>query len=247
MRLRHYFRTAAAASVQGLCSPAMASSLIADKGTILEVPANAVIELANDEANISFYATETGESLSQTTKTVVERVNAGLAKLKALDLPVKYETLNLSSWPQYSPAKKDEVSKIVGWQVKQGIRVTVTDVAQTAQVAQVVGERFAFDSVQFGVSRASSDAAQNELMRMAIEAVKVKAFVAAQALGASQKDVKIEKIDISGAAVPRPMMMRAYASDGMNRMEKSSLPMPSFDAGSSSLSISVNAKVRVGD
>ena len=242
---------AVAAFAAAACTAVSAAELIemkpAKSGTVVTLPVTAQVELANDEATVSFYTMETDKDLAAATRRVIERVNAGLSKLKTLDLPVEYKTQSLTSYPRYNtPAKPGEQPKIIGWEVRQSVTAHVKDVDAAAKVAQEAAERFAFNGVQFSLSREAQQKVQAELMKTAVEQVRLQAQAVAESMGLAGSTVRVESLDFHDAGYVRPMMMSRSAAQAESANAKRSMPMPVFEAGKSTVSRHVNARVRIG-
>lgn len=236
---------AAAAALGG--SLAGNAALAAEKGTLVTLSASARTELANDEANLVFSAKETAKNLEEATRRVIERTNKGVAAVKAMKLPLILQTQNLSSYPVYGSAKKGEEGKIVSWVVTQTLSARVKEAGAAAQAAQKIGEHFAFQSVTFSVSRAAKDAAQDKLTEDAVKQLQKRVAVIAKGLGRSEKKAKFETMDFSQdygyENAPRMRLMKASAVGAA----QDSMPAVSFEPGVSELSLSVSAKVRIGE
>ncbi len=213
-------------------------------GTVVTLPVTATIDLANDQAVVSFYSLSVDKDLTTATKQVIENVNKGLKELKALNLPVDFETLGMSSFPRYAQVKKGEDAKIVGWEVRQNVTATVKDVNAAAQLAQKVGEYFAFERVNFTLSRAAQQKVQDELMKMAVGQARSQAEVIAVTLGAEARDVRIESLEFNASNMDR-YANRMYAMDAGMRAAKEAMPMPAFEPGQTTVSRYLTARVRI--
>lgn len=214
-------------------------------GTVVTLPVTATLELENDQAVVSFYTVEVDKDLATATKRVIDRVNKGLNELKALNLPVEFETQSMSSYPRYSQTKNGEEAKIIGWEVRQNISGTVKDVTAAAPLAQKVGEYFAFERVNFTLSRQAQQKVQNELMKAAVMQARQQAEVIALTLGAQARDVRIESMDFNASNIER-YGNRVYASmaaDGVRA--KAAMPTPVFEPGQTTVSRYMTARVRI--
>lgn len=214
-------------------------------GTVVTLPVTATVELANDQAVVSFYTVEVDKDLATATKRVIDRVNKGLNELKALGLPVEFETQSMSSYPRYSQTKNGEQAKIVGWEVRQNISGTVKDVAAAAPLAQKVGEYFAFERVSFTLSRQAQQKVQDDLMKAAVMQARQQAEVIAMSLGAQADDVRIESMDFNAANIERygNRLYAAMAADTVRA--KASMPVPVFEPGQTTVSRYMTARVRI--
>lgn len=213
-------------------------------GTVVTLPVTATVELANDQAVVSFYTVEVDKDLATATKRVIDRVNKGLTELKAMNLPVDYETQSMSSYPRYSSSKNGEPSKIIGWEVRQNVQGTVKDVSAAAAVAQKVGEYFAFDRVNFTLSREAKQKVQDDLMRDAVMQARQQAEVIAVSLGAEAEDVRIESMDFNAANI-EGYSNRMYAMAADARVMKAAMPVPVFEPGQTTVSRYMTARVRI--
>ena len=213
-------------------------------GTAVSISAEATLSQANDEATVNLYCTETGKDAALVAKNVVERTNAGIAALKALNIKnAKFESTQLSSWPQYVTKKKGEPAVIGGWEVRQSLQVKVKNAAEAARVAQAAQQYFAFESVNFSLSREARQAMQHALTRLAVERVADRAVEVAKAMGRPASAVRIEALNFGRSGFAMPHMMRAnklMASDGA---AMSSAPV--LEAGDTSVTLNVDAQVRI--
>lgn len=214
-------------------------------GTVVTLPVTATLELENDQAVVSFYTVEVDKDLATATKRVIDRVNKGLTELKALGLPVEFETQSMSSYPRYSQTKNGEESKIIGWEVRQNISGTVKDVTAAAPLAQKVGEYFAFERVNFTLSREAQQKVQNDLMKAAVMQARQQAEVIASTLGAQADDVRIESMDFNASNIERygNRVYAAMAADA--RLSKAAMPTPVFEPGQTTVSRYMTARVRI--
>lgn len=214
-------------------------------GTSVTLPVTATVELPNDQAVVSFYTMEVDKDLKTATKKVIERVNKGLTELKALNLPVEFETQSMSSYPRYNQPKDGANPEIVGWEVRQNISGTVTDVSAAAPVAQKVGEHFAFERVNFTLSREAKEKVQSELMKSAVEQARRQANEIAVTLGESEANVHIESLDFNASNIEH-YSNRMYAMAAKSAMADGAMPLPAFEPGKTTVSRSLTARVRIG-
>ena len=156
---------------------------------------------------------------------------------------VEVQTADFSTWPVRTRAKEGETSEIAAWGARQTLRVTVRDLKLASAVMSAAGKSMNYDGVTFSVSRAVREAAQDELLAEAVKRATERAVTAAQALGLEEKNVRIEGIQVSGAAGPspryyaQPMMMRAAAANDSAEAVVS--------AGSADTALTVSLTVRI--
>ena len=213
-------------------------------GTLVSLSAEATITRANDQATINLYCTQTGKDATSLTHSVLETTEKGLAVLKALNIPeAKFKTTELSSWPQYVTPQKGEAAVIGGWQVRQSLRVTVKDAEQAARVIEAAQPYFAFDGISFSLSQKTRAAVQTSLIDEAMTHLGERATQVARSMGKKSSDVKIESIDLGQAGYPATRMLRAAKAATFDAVENAVLP--TLEAGESSVTLTVNAQVRI--
>lgn len=234
------------AAASASASAAETAAMRPDKdGTTLNLSATASVELANDEAAVSFYALETAPTLAEATQKVLKRVNTGLARIKTKGLDAQFETTNLSSNPVYNDPKKGEAARIVGWEVRQNVTGKVRNVEDAAPLAQAAAEYFAFSGVQFSLSRQAQSAVQEKLMREAMADIRAQAAIVASELGGGEIRVVSVTFNRSsynmGGVYKANAVMMARSADAAS----GAMPLPQFEAGRSSVSRQVSAQLKV--
>lgn len=214
----------AAAAALTLAAPLSGYAMprVADAGLVMTVTGEANRLLANDQAVITFTAEAQRPQAQDASDEIIKAGNAAIAALNAINAPagqVEVQTADFSTWPVRTRAKEGETSEIAAWGARQTLRVT------------------------FSVSRAVREAAQDELLAEAVKRATERAVTAAQALGLEEKNVRIEGIQVSGAAGPspryyaQPMMMRAAAANDSAEAVVS--------AGSADTALTVSLTVRI--
>ena len=175
---------------------------------------------------------------------MIERTNAGLEALKGLNIAdAKFESTQLSSWPQYVTKTKGEAAVIGGWEVRQSLQVKVKNAAEAAQVAQAAQQYFAFESVNFSLSREAKQAMQHALTRLAVERVADRAVEVAKAMGKPASAVRIENLNFGHSGYVAPRMLRANKMMAVEGAAMSAAPV--LEAGDTSVTLNVDAQVRI--
>ena len=208
----------AAAAALTLAAPLSGYAMprVADAGLVMTVTGEANRLLANDQAVITFTAEAQRPQAQDASDEIIKAGNA---------------------------AKEGETSEIAAWGARQTLRVTVRDLKLASAVMSAAGKSMNYDGVTFSVSRAVREAAQDELLAEAVKRATERAVTAAQALGLEEKNVRIEGIQVSGAAGPspryyaQPMMMRAAAANDSAEAVVS--------AGSADTALTVSLTVRI--
>ncbi|MDO5532287.1 SIMPL domain-containing protein [Sutterella sp.] len=237
---------AVTAALAGFASEgALAMPRVAEAGLVMNLSGEATRTLTNDLAQLTFSIERRGKDSSAVTEEVVRAGNAAQEALKALGDKVEVKTTDFSTWPVMTRAKEGESSKISEWGVKQSIRVTVRDVKLASKVMEAAGRTMNFNGVTFSVSRPVRQATTDALLAEAIKNAGERAVIAAEALGLSEKNVRIEGIQVSGASGPAP---RYYAQPAMakNRLAAAADSLaPEVSSGTADVSLSVTLTVRI--
>lgn len=218
--------------------------LPAKDGTRLNLSATASVELANDEARVSFYALETAPTLAEATQKALKRVNTGLARIKTQGIDAQLETTGLSSSPVYNEPKKGEAAKIVAWQVRQNIMGKVKSVEDAARLAQTAADYFAFSGVQFSLSTKAQSAVQEKLMREAMADIRAQAAIVADELGGG--DVRVVSVTFNRSSYNMGGVYKANTAmlaRAAGEADEASAPLPLFEAGRSNVSRQVNVEL----
>lgn len=235
----------AAAAALALAAPLSGYAMprVADAGLVMTVTGEANRLLANE---ITFTAEAQRPQAQDASDEIIKAGNAAIAALNAINAPagqVEVQTADFSTWPVRTRAKEGETSEIAAWGARQTLRVTVRDLKLASAVMSAAGKSMNYDGVTFSVSRAVREAAQDELLAEAVKRATERAVTAAQALGLEEKNVRIEGIQVSGAAGPspryyaQPMMMRAAAANDSAEAVVS--------AGSADTALTVSLTVRI--
>ena len=131
--------------------------------------------------------------------------------------------------------------------MRQNISGTVKEVDDAAKLAQQAAKYFAFDGVQFSLSKAAQRMVQEQLMKEALVDVRTQAKIIAQELGAKPSDIRVESINFNrsnyGMGVEYKTNMPRLAA--ARAMDSASMPLPQFDPGKSTVSRQVSAQLRI--
>ena len=207
------------------------------EGPVVLMTGTAELELPNDEAFATFYLEVQDAELAKAQSQVNSRVAEGVAQLKRADLKAQIETAGYGSYPVYASGGG---RKIVGWRVRQGVNLKTSDLANLPKTVAAGQAQLALGGLDFRVSKATREKAEAELIQRAIANANARIAAAAQAVGVPAARIRLEELNFGVNDGPRPpiAMMRAQAtaSDGV--------AMPSFDAGQSTLQMTVNARAR---
>ncbi len=225
-----------------LSSPACAVPAAAEAGAVMTLSAEASRIVPNDFATVTFTTESQKPTAAEAAEDVAKAGNAALAAFKALGSAVEAQTIDLSTWPVYREAKEGEVRTPGAWRVRQAIRVTVRDLSQLPEALSAGGAAMDYDGIQFGISRESREAAEDELLAEAIRKAGARASAAAQAIGLDEKHVKIESLSTS-ASGPSVRYLALPAANGLSR--SAAAAAPAVSAGTGEVTVRVQMTVRI--
>jgi len=211
------------------------------EGTVVVMPGSAELELANDEAVVSFYAEVQDADLARAQSLVNQRMSEGTALLKRMDAGASIESGAYQTYPVYT-YPKDSAPKLNAWRVRQTVVLRTAQLANLGRTVQAAQGQLALGAVQFRVSRVAREKAEAQLIERAVANVNARVAAAAAALAVPAARVRIEELSFAprGEVGPVPMFaMRAAPAPAGN-----AVAMPSFEAGQTTESLSVTARVR---
>lgn len=233
-------------AVTGLCfANSMNGISLSSKGVTLTVAGSAQLSVPNDEAKLIWTASVQETTLKEATNKVIQNLNEKINKIKSLSNALELQTLDVSSYPVYSQTKGKEIPKIIAWRVSQNLEVKTNDTSLVAKVIETVNGELQLSSLSFGVSHQAQSRYQQELINQAISNATQKAVWVAESLGCKPSQVRLNEIRFPGTTSIRPeyALMRASA----NKVSSDQISAPVIEAGSSDLTLTVNAEVTIKD
>jgi len=207
-------------------------------GSMVLMSGTAEIELPNDEAVANFYFETQDADLTRAQASINQRVGEGTAALKRADPKAQIETSGYSSYPVYSSGSN---RAITGWRVRQGVTMRTDSLAALPKSVAAAQTFLALGGVNFGLSKASRDRLETQLIQMATANLNLRFIAAAQAMGVPANRIRVEEVNfgVREAASPQPMMMqRAMAASD-------AITAPTFEAGRSIERLTVTGKARL--
>jgi len=208
------------------------------EGTLLQIAGTAEVEVANDEALVSFFLEVQEPELARAQSLVNQRAAEGITGIKRADPAAQVETAGYSSYPVY---QSGSARKIIGWRVRQSVNVRTTDLLALPRTMAAGQQQLALGGIDFRLSRAARERVESELIQRAIANLNSRVAAAAQSLGVPASRQRIEELNFGIPGGERPPIM------SMARMQASTaeaVAEPQLDAGRSTQQISVAAKVR---
>lgn len=195
----------------------------------LSVSASGPVE--NDTMVAIVYTEEEGRDVVSISRTVNQKIQQGLALVK--EHPgIKYQTNAYSSNPVYNH------NKIIGWRVRQSLRLESKDMTLMSGVLGKLQHQLALQSMQFTVSPESKNKQDEKLIDQALEAFNQRAKQVVKKL--SKNSYKIIDMDITTTGtrgVPTQYQMRAMAM-------KADVA-PAVSAGEQTLTVRVSGNIEL--
>ena len=198
----------------------------------IQLSANAAMEVENDTLSARLYAQQEGSDLSRLADQVNRRISEAVALIKDVE-GVKLQTQGYQTYPTYHQ------QRVTGWRVRQTIRLESQDAAKLSQLLSRLQSSLALQSLDYDVSPAQREAAEEQLMARAIGSFQRRAALVSEQLGRQDYRLVEMRINTSGQPV-QPVRMRA----GMLAMESSVAP-PSLEAGSQTIRVDVNGTIEL--
>jgi predicted secreted protein len=146
---------------------------------------------------------------------------------------VAARTLDYRTEPVY-----DE-QRVVGWRVRQSLRLTSTDHAALTALLGTLQERLAIESVGYEVSDAVRDNVVERLTTAAIERFRARAQRIAEAFG--RPGYTLVNVNIDSHGPPPPPMPYAARMTAM----KADMAPPAIEAGVQSIEVGINGTIEL--
>lgn len=208
------------------------------EGTLIVMTGEAEVEVANDEAVLTFYLEVQEPELARAQSQVNQRVAEGVAALKRADPKSQVETIGYGSYPVYQPGGG---RKIIGWRARQSVNVKTTDLSALPKTVAAGQQQLALGGIDFRLSRVARERVEGELIQRAIANVNARVAAAAQSLNVPVSRVRIEEMNFGIPSGERPPVPLAR----MSTAAAQPVAEPQLDPGQTTQQVSVSAKVRL--
>lgn len=198
--------------------------------------------VANDRAELRFFAKVDAEDAKAASRAVIERTNKALDTLKARDLKTaleSIETTDLSVMPRYTATTETNAAKIDRWEATSRVVVRVKSLDRVSDVMEALGGTLDFEGVGFSISSEKRRTLEGELLSQATQALTAKLAKLAQTLGVSSDRVKLKKLDTE---MGFPGGIRYYAMPRMMKNVRAADAAPQVEAGSSEVTVRVSGQ-----
>lgn len=199
----------------------------------------ATVEAANDLMQVDLYLEERGTDAAA----LADRANRIMAQ--ALQTARRYPTVqvrsgNYQTTPEYRYDEALKKSVMTGWLIRQDLHLRSRDGAALKRLAGDLQQTLKVGNMQFSVSPAARQAAENTAIQQALAAFRQRARLIEQQLGASS--YRIRNLNISTEEPHRVYPMTA----GAMRMEAAPAAPPAATPGASDITVRVSGTIHLG-
>jgi predicted secreted protein len=215
-----------------LLSPALMAGQKTKTYDRIQLNADASMQVENDTLSARLYAQREGSDLSRLADEVNRKITQAVARVKQVE-GVTLQTQGYHTYPVY------QQQRLSGWRVRQSIHLESRDAAKLSRLLGELQSSLALESLQYNVSPAQRQTAEEQLIGQAIDAFQQRAALVTKQLGRSDYRLVEMHINTSGEVI-QPRRLRA----GVMAMEASVAP-PSLEAGSQTLQVNVSGTIEL--
>ncbi|MCP5410398.1 MAG: SIMPL domain-containing protein [Chromatiaceae bacterium] len=189
-------------------------------------------EVENDTLVSVMYAQQEGNNPSRLANDVNRTIGNAVEKAKR-NSQIKVQTLEYSTTPVYRK------QTLVGWRVRQSLRLESRDGAALSELIGELQSSLAVGSISYTISPEGLKAAEDELIGEAITEFSARAQMLAREMG--RQGYRLVQMDINTPDhVPQPRQMRGLAM----AMQEDAAP-PALEAGSRRVEVNINATIEL--
>lgn len=197
----------------------------------IDLNASAERDVENDVLTAVVYAEVTSREQSEAADAVNESIGWAVSRVKnARD--IEYQTSQYTTRPVYAENSR----RIVSWVARQSMTLRSMDSEALGKLLGELQERVALGNVGYEVSKASRDAAEDELIAEAIARFEARAKLVAKQLDRPGYRLVHLNIINSGPPVIRRANL-AFATDDF--------APPAIEAGTQTVTVSVNGTIEL--
>lgn len=219
-----------------LATPEIQPAPKAAKAPVLNLDAQAYIEVEQDTVIITLQATRQSSEQEVVTKDLSQTVSAVLTDAKKQD-KVKVSSGNYYVRPQY-----DQAGKVTGWEGQSQLLFESTDMAAASELAAKYQDKMPVSNVGFTVSKKARFQAEQALMGDVVQIFNQRAQTMADALGYRHFEIKEIQLGSSGGVYRSP---KSYNERGvMMAAVADSIPI---DSGTEDITLSLNGAIYLLD
>ncbi len=208
-------------------------------GTVVSVSGYAEVKAENDQATATFFIEEQDQDRLAAAARVNRQIQAGTELLKQADPQGTYATRGYYSYPVYTGSAKSRT--LTGWRIGQYLELTTKNLRQLPATAAAVQQILLLNGLAFSLSHEAREQLEAKRIEAAYQNLHQRVQLIAKALGRDAADATIESLDfnVDNNGLVQPRMFAAAAMS-----KASAVPESSFEAGVSTLSANVNAKIK---
>jgi predicted secreted protein len=197
----------------------------------VDLMANASKDVENDLLIATVFAEVEENDQADAADAVNRAISWAADQAREFD-DVEIETTNYNTRPVYANGRR-----IVGWVARQGLRLESHDAEALSELLGELQQRVAIQSINYGVSNAARDAAEDELIAEALGRFNRRASLIARELG--RDGFRIVRINVTtgGGVRPQEAMMRTMAV--------ADVAAPAIEAGTQSMTVTVSGTVEL--
>lgn len=204
----------------------------------VSLSAEASEEIDNDTLVATLYTQQEGADAEQLAETVNQLIGDAVKRAKAVK-EVKVQTLDYSTQPIYGKATFSGAGKLVGWRVRQSIRLESKDAPILSRLIADLQETLAVSNISYNVSPELRQSAQDKIISAAIANFNARAALISKEMGRSGYRLVDMSVNTSGYA-PRPYQVRALAMEA-----KAVDTAPTLEAGTQLVQVNINGTIEL--
>lgn len=226
-----------------------AQGLVQNNGTLVIVPAEGEVTLANDEARAIFMLEEQDRDKAAAASRVNQKMKQGMELLKREDSQAKLKSYGYYTYPVYPEDQARSNAKLrqpASWRVGQYLEVKTPNLATLPKTVAAAQKILALNGLQFGLSETAVKKLDEQRIDAAYRNLNGRIAAIAKAMGRKVSDTVLEAVDFDGSGGYAPAADMAQAKMSMARAPAEPMPVeePSFEPGETTLHMRVVGKVR---
>jgi predicted secreted protein len=192
--------------------------------------------VANDTLVADMYSEREGDRAADVANEVNENVSWALGEANAVE-GLSVQTTGYHSQPVY----RDRT--VIGWRVRQSIRLESKDTAGLSELIGRLQSRLAMSSIGYRISPDRRAAAEDELIKRALASFDTRARLIAGQLG--RPGFRIVRLDVVTSDSPvRPMAMQRMAA-AMESGPAGGVAPPALESGEQNVQVRVNGTIEL--
>jgi uncharacterized protein len=211
------------------------------KGSVVMVSGTGEVTADNDQAKATFFIEEQDPDKTAAASRVNQKMKTGIDIIKKADPEGKLATRGYYTYPVYSDSP-NKARTIIAWRIGQYLDLTTNNLQQLPTTVAAAQKVLALNGISFGLSEQAMQRLETARLDAAYKNMQERAQIIAKAMGRNIQDASIETLDVDGVGAPRPEP-RMFAAVPM-MVKENSVPETSFEAGESTLTAKIVAKIK---